>query len=101
MAVAGVLAQDARGVESYLRANPLPFPLLVDPEREVIRRYGVYHFLGLDAFRIARPSAFLIDRGGTIRFIYVGSNQLDRPSPEVLLAEAAQIGAAGAPDDAG
>lgn len=89
--VAGVFGQSAQGVGAWLKQNPMPFPLLVDPDRAVIKRYGVWHPIGLDAFNIARPSAFLIDRGGTIRYIYVSRNQWDRPAPEDLLGEAANV----------
>jgi methyl-accepting chemotaxis protein len=90
----GVVSVSVSGPEQahlFSEAKSLPFPLLSDPDREIIRTYGVYHFLSLEAFRLARPSSFLIDRDGRIRFLYVGSNQLDRPAPEVLLAEVAKL----------
>jgi peroxiredoxin len=89
--VAGVVGQEAGAVARYLTGSPLPFPLLIDPERKVIRGYGVYQFLGIDAFNIARPSQFLVDRDGRIRFLYVGSSQWDRPAKEGLLGAAAKL----------
>lgn len=91
VAVASVSVSSPQQTRAFRQHSRLPFPLIADPERDVIRAYGVYHFLSLEAFRMARPSSFLIDRDGRIRFIYVGANQLDRPAPELLLAEAALL----------
>lgn len=89
--IASVSASLASQAKAYSEHAGLPFPLISDPERAVIKAYGVYHFLSLEAFRIARPSCFLIDRDGRIRYLYVGSNQFDRPELEALLAEAAKL----------
>ena len=53
----------------------LPFPLLADPEGEVIRRYGVWDEEG----KIARPAIFVLDRDGIVRYAYVGEDFADRP----------------------
>lgn len=89
--VASVSVSALSQAKAYREHTGLPFPLISDPERSVIKAYGVYHFLSLEAFRMARPSCFLIDRDGRIRFLYVGSNQLDRPELGALLAEAAKL----------
>jgi peroxiredoxin len=82
-----ILGQRAAKVEAYRRGHGLTMPLLIDVDRAVTKRYGVYHRLGLTAFNIARPGTFIIDREGRIRFIYVGSGQRDRPAHATLLAE--------------
>lgn len=66
--------------KQYLDENPVFFPLLLDQDREVTRRYGVYHLFGLDAYNIARPAAFLVAPDGHIEFIFVSSNQVERVS---------------------
>ena len=73
------MGQWPREVRRYIERHDIPFPLLIDKHRQVIKSYGVYHWLGLDAYNIARPSTFIIDRGGIIRFIHVGSHQFDLP----------------------
>jgi peroxiredoxin len=65
----------------------LALPILIDVDRAITKRYGVYHPLGFDALNTARPSTFLIDRDGTVRFMYVGEGQKDRPDPETIVAE--------------
>ena len=60
------------------------FPILLDADRRVTKSYGVYHPLGVDAFRIARPAAFVVGRDGRIRFQFVSSNQFERVALEDL-----------------
>ncbi len=71
--------------EKFLAEHPTPFPFLLDEDRKVTKAYGVYHALGTDAFRIARPATFLLGRDGVIRFLYVGADQRDRAPLEPLL----------------
>ena len=64
------------------------FPILLDTDRQVTRAYGVYHALGVDAFRIARPAAFVVAPTGRIAFAFVSSNQFERVDLDALLAAA-------------
>ncbi len=74
---------DPRG----LLSKPRWFPILLDSDRGVTKAYGVYHALSVDAYRIARPSAFVIGKDRRISFIFVSSNQWERvPLAELLAA---------------
>lgn len=64
----------------------LSFPLLSDPKRIVIRKYGV-----LNKDQVAKPAVFLLDSKGIVRWEYIGKSPSDRPSPEVLLEQIAKI----------
>ena len=69
----------------YLTQHPVSFPFLLDEDRAVTKAYGLYHPLAHDAFRIAHPATLIVDRSGTVRYIYRGDNQTDRaPIEEVL-----------------
>lgn len=74
LAIAGQWPREFRG---FVEKNGITFPLLVDKTREVIKSYGVYHWLSLDAYNIARPATFIIDKAGIIRYMYIGSHQFD------------------------
>jgi peroxiredoxin len=82
-----IVGQRAAKVAGYHSDRGFDFPILVDPDRAVIKRYGVYHRLGFTAFNIARPATFIIDREQRIRFVYVSRGQSDRPDHETLVAE--------------
>jgi len=66
--------------------KPRWFPILLDADRRVTKAYGIYHALGVDAFRIARPAAFAVGRDGRIAFSFVSSNQFERVALEDLLS---------------
>ncbi len=82
--VFSILGQNKASVQSYLEKHPLPFPVLVDETREVIKAFDVYHPIGIDAFNIARPSVFLISPDQKIVYGYVGRHQADLPKKERL-----------------
>jgi peroxiredoxin len=62
----------------YLQKHPASFPFLLDEDRTVTKAYGLYHRFGHDAINIAHPATLVIDKGGTVRFIYRGKDQTDR-----------------------
>jgi peroxiredoxin len=64
--------------EKYLAEYPVSFPFLLDEDRSVTKSYGLYHALAHDAYRIAHPATLIIDRSGTVRYIYRGDDQTDR-----------------------
>jgi peroxiredoxin len=71
--------------EKFLAEHPVSFPFLLDEDRKVTKAYGLYHRIGMDAFNIAHPATLVVDRGGVIRYLYVGANQHDRaPMDKVL-----------------
>ena len=76
-AVIGIVGQWPREVRKYADRHNITFPLLTDKDRKVIKNYGVHHRLGIDAYNIARPATFVIDKAGIIQFMYVGSHQFD------------------------
>ncbi len=82
----GVYGQGPEGVRRFAKGLNLPFPLLADPDRAAIRRYGVYVRVNFESWNIARPSVFLVDPMGRIRFISVGSHQRDWPDSGELFA---------------
>jgi len=86
--IAGQSRAGLFGAQGFVRKHRLSFPYLCDETRDVLRAYGIYRPLAVDGVRVAHPSVFLIAPGGTIRFLYVGKNQYDRPSPEQVLEEA-------------
>ena len=69
----------------FLEKHPNASVFLLDEDLAVTKAYGLHHALGADAINIAHPATFVIDRGGGVRYIYRGDNQLDRaPLDEVL-----------------
>jgi peroxiredoxin len=86
-----IVAQRPDKVAAYRRARRLTIPILIDADRGVIQRYGVYQRFGLTGVHLARPASFLIDRQQRIRFMHVGRGQRDRPDHAALLAALQQL----------
>jgi peroxiredoxin len=89
--VAAVVAQRSEKVKRYIEDTGLSFNILVDDTRDVIKAYGVWHRVGIDAWNIARPALFLIDPAGVIRYVYVGSRQDEFPSHEEVSTAIASL----------
>jgi methyl-accepting chemotaxis protein len=85
-----IAAEKREGIwnpEQYLRSNRISLPFLLDEDRVVIKAYGLYHRVGIDAWNIAHPATLVIDRESRVRYIYKGTSQTDRsPLEEVLKA---------------
>jgi peroxiredoxin len=77
--VVAVVAQASEPVRTYIEETGLPFNILVDESRAVLKAYGVWHSVGVYAWNIARPALFLIDRSGTIRYSFVADRQHEFP----------------------
>ena len=73
-------------MKHYIEETGLPFDVLIDERRDVIRAYGVWHRFGLDAWNTARPAAFLIDRNQGIRASWIADHQREFPTAQEVLA---------------
>ena len=62
----------------------IPFPVLYDPNADVVRFYGVFNLAGDD---LAAPSTFIIDKEGVIRFKHIGTSTSDRTSAQEVLEQ--------------
>ncbi len=63
-ALLGVSADSVESHEAFAKKYALPFPLLADPEKNIIQAYGV------DGLLFSHRSSFLIDPQGTIAKVY-------------------------------
>jgi peroxiredoxin Q/BCP len=84
--VVAVVAQASEVVRVYIEETGLPFNILVDTSRDVLKAYGVWQALGWSAWNIARPALFLIDQTGAIRFSFIADHQDQFPSHQEILA---------------
>jgi len=85
--IVAVVAQSSTAVRRYIEDKGLPFNILIDESREVLKAYGVWHRIGLDAWNIARPSLFLVEPSGAIRYSFIASRQDEFPGHEEIMKE--------------
>ena len=81
MSVVGVSVDPVENNQAMVGKLVLQFPLLSDPEGEVIRAWGVWTD---GEGGIARPSIFAVRKDGSIALEYVGTDYADRPSDDEL-----------------
>jgi len=81
-----VVAQKSEAVRRFIEETGLPFNILVDESRGVLKAYGVWHAVGLAAWNIARPALFVIEPTGAIRYSFIGDRQSEFPSHDEILA---------------
>lgn len=86
-----MVTQRSEKVKRYVEDHGLPFEILIDDRRDVVKAYGVWHRVGFDAWNIARPAVFLIDRAGIVRYLFVADVQTEFPELGALLRELAQL----------
>ena len=80
-----ILAQRSDTVRRYIEDSGLPFNILVDESREVVKAFGVWHRIGVDAWNIARPALFLVWPDSSIRYSFVAESQDEFPSHDEIL----------------
>ncbi len=85
MTTVAVVAQTSDAVRAYEEAHRLPFRILIDSTREVIREYGVYHRIGIDAWNIAHPALFLIGRDRHVMRSFIGGRQTEFPTHDEIM----------------
>jgi len=79
--VIGISVNDPFSNKEFAEKNRLTFPILSDYNREAIRTYGVemHNFAGLDGYTVAERSIFIIDKNGTVRYIWMSENPTVEP----------------------
>ncbi|MBE0494566.1 MAG: TlpA family protein disulfide reductase [Thiomicrospira sp.] len=63
------LAEQLEDFEPFLKANPVNFPVLLDPQGQAIKDWRI----------MAYPTTYLIDKKGKIRYALFGGTEWDQP----------------------
>ena len=86
--VVAISVDSAEQNRSMVEKLLLPFPVLSDPEGEVIKAYDVWN---PNEGGVARPSLFLVRRDGSVAWSYVGEDFADRPVDEDLFHSVEEV----------
>jgi len=84
--VIGISVNDPFTNKSFAEKNMLPYPVLSDYNREVIRRYGIEqeNFAGMRGYTVARRSIIIVDEEGVICYIWFSDNTDEEPNYEEI-----------------
>ena len=91
--VVGVSVNDPFSNKGFAEKNMLPFPILSDFKREVIKQWGLelHDFAGLKGYTVAKRSVFILDESGTVRYVWVSDNPAIEPNYEEIQKTLEQI----------
>jgi peroxiredoxin len=91
--VVGISVNDPFSNKAFAEKNMLPFPILSDYKREVIKIYGLElpNFAGLDGYTVAKRSIFILDQKGIVRYVWVSDNPAVEPNYQEIQSNLQQI----------
>ncbi len=80
--VVGVAVSDPFSNKAFSEKNRLPFPVLSDYNRQVIKQWGLElpDFAGLKGYTVAKRSIFILDETGIVRFVWISEDPSVEPN---------------------
>ena len=91
--VIGISVNDPFSNKGFAEKNYLPYPILSDYKREVIKRYGLEleNFAGLQGYTVAKRSIFVLDEEGVVCYMWVSDNPAVEPNYDEIQQALVQI----------
>jgi glutaredoxin-dependent peroxiredoxin len=85
--VIGISVNDPYSNKAFKDKNRLMFPILSDYKREAIRTYGLesFNFAGLEGYTVAKRSIFILDKTGTVRYVWISEDPSVEPNYQEIL----------------
>jgi peroxiredoxin len=79
--VIGISVNDPFSNKEFAEKNRLTFPILSDYNRQVIKTYGIemLNFAGLYGYTVAERSIFIVDKNGTVRYVWMSEDPTVEP----------------------
>ena len=79
--VIGISVNDPFSNKAFAEKNRLPFPVLSDYMREVIKLWDLElpDFAGLKGYTVAKRSIFILDEQGIVRYIWISQDPSIEP----------------------
>jgi peroxiredoxin len=82
-------------IRQFADAGNIGYTMLADPKGDINEDLGIrdtQYPVGSAAFGVPRPTAYIIDRNGTVRARYMEPTFRTRPDLDTVLSEAAALG---------
>ena len=91
--VIGVAVTDPFSNKAFAEKNRLPFPVLSDYTRQVIKQWNLVFpdFAGLKDYTVAKRSIFILDEQGIVRYIWISENPSIEPKYDEIEKALEQI----------
>jgi peroxiredoxin len=91
--VVGISVNDPFTNKAFAEKNGLPFLILSDYARMVIKEYGVFHenFAGLNGYTVAKRSVFILDEAGRVRYMWVSEDPAKEPDYGEVMKQLSEL----------
>jgi glutaredoxin-dependent peroxiredoxin len=91
--VIGISVNDPFSNKGFAEKNFLPYPILSDYNRQVIKQYGLelQDFAGLQGYTVAKRSILILDEEGIVCYMWVSDNPAVEPNYEEIQEALAKI----------
>jgi peroxiredoxin len=91
--VVGISVNDPFSNRAFSDKNRLPFPVLSDYKRDVIKQWGLEltDFAGLEGYTVAKRSIFILDEEGIVRYVWISEDPSVEPNYEEIQKALEQI----------
>lgn len=91
--VVGISVNDPFSNRAFAEKNRLPFPILSDYKRDVIKQWGLelFDFAGLIGYIVAKRSIFILDETGIVRYVWVSEDPSIEPNYDEIQKALEQI----------
>lgn len=91
--VVGISVNDPFSNRAFAEKNRLPFPILSDYKRDVIKQWGLelFDFAGLIGYIVAKRSIFILDETGIVRYVWVSKDPSIEPNYDEIQKALEQI----------
>jgi len=91
--VIGISVNDPFSNKAFSEKNRLPFSVLSDYKREIIKQYGLEfpNFSGLEGYTVAKRSIFILDKDGIVRYVWTTNNPAIEPNYQEIIEALEQV----------
>ncbi len=91
--VVGISVNDPFSNGAFAEKNRLPFPVLSDYNRAVIKQWGLelFDFAGLKGYTVAKRSIFILDETGIVKYIWISEDPSVEPNYDEIQKALEQI----------
>jgi peroxiredoxin len=91
--IIGISVNDPFSNKGFAEKNRLPYPILSDYKREVIKRYGLEmpNFAGLEGYTVSKRAIIILDPEGVIRYMWVAEDPTLEPNYQEIQDALAEI----------
>ncbi len=91
--VVGISTDGPFSNKAFKEQNKLTFSILSDYNREAVKTFGIElkNFAGLNGYTAAKRSIFIVDKTGTISYVWISDDPTVEPDYNIIMSEISKL----------